>query len=324
MSENICLDVQDLKMHFKLKSGLFSKAKTLKAVDGVSFSIGQGETMGLVGESGCGKTTVGRSILRLYEATGGKIIFQGTDITHYSDAQMQPFRKKMQMIFQDPYASLNARMTVRDIIAEPLVAHHIVKKRDQANDWVYPMLERVGLTKEHANRYAHEFSGGQRQRVGIARALILQPELVICDEPISALDVSIQAQVVNLLKDFQEEKGISYLFIAHDLSMVRYVSDDVGVMYLGQLVELCEADEIYKNPLHPYTKGLLGSIPIANPKLAREKEKSSIEGDIPSPINPPRGCRFHTRCPYARPVCSQEAPEMKEAGPGHMVACHLY
>ena len=230
----------------------------------------------------------------------------------------------MQMIFQDPYASLNARMTVRDIIAEPLIAHGIVKKKEEANDLVYPILEKVGLTKEHANRYAHEFSGGQRQRVGIARALILQPEIVICDEPISALDVSIQAQVINLLKDFQDEKGISYLFIAHDLSMVRYVSDDVGVMYLGQLVEVSESDEIYKNPLHPYTKGLLGSVPVANPVLARKKEKSGIEGDIPSPINPPSGCRFHTRCPYARPECALAKPELKDVGGGHMVACHLY
>ena len=238
--------------------------------------------------------------------------------------QLKPYRRKMQMIFQDPYASLNARMTVRDIIAEPLIAHGVVSSKEQANDIVYPMLERVGLTKEHANRYAHEFSGGQRQRVGIARALVLEPQLVICDEPISALDVSIQAQVINLLKDFQEEKKVSYLFIAHDLSMVRYVSDDVGVMYLGQMVELCEADEIYAHPLHPYTKGLLGSIPIANPRLARQKEKSSIEGDIPSPINPPAGCRFHTRCPYAKPECAQEKPQMKDVGGGHMVACHLF
>ena len=230
----------------------------------------------------------------------------------------------MQMIFQDPYASLNARMTVRDIIAEPLMAHGVVKRKDQANEFIFPMLERVGLTKEHAGRYAHEFSGGQRQRVGIARALILQPELVICDEPISALDVSIQAQVINLLKDFQDEKGVSYLFIAHDLSMVRYVSDDVGVMYLGQLVEVCEADEIYKHPLHPYTKGLLGSIPVANPKLARMKEKSGIEGDIPSPISPPTGCRFHTRCPYAKEVCAEEMPKLRCVGGGHGVACHLY
>lgn len=213
---------------------------------------------------------------------------------------------------------------MRDIVAEPLIAHGIVKKKEEANDLVYPMLERVGLTKEHAGRYAHEFSGGQRQRVGIARALVLQPQLVICDEPISALDVSIQAQVINLLKDYQDEKGISYLFIAHDLSMVRYVSDDVGVMYLGQMVELSDADEIYKNPLHPYTKGLLGSIPIANPKLARQKEKSGIEGDIPSPVNPPKGCRFHTRCPYAKPECAEAVPESKYVDGGHMVACHLY
>lgn len=294
------------------------------AVDDVSLTLKKGRTLGLVGESGCGKSSCARTIIRMYDPTSGQIILDGDDITNLSQKQLKPYRKKMQMIFQDPYASLNARMTVRDIIAEPLVAHNVVKRKDQSNELVYPMLERVGLTKEHANRYAHEFSGGQRQRVGIARALILQPELVICDEPISALDVSIQAQVINLLKDFQEEKGVSYLFIAHDLSMVRYVSDDVGVMYLGQLVEVCEAGEIYKNPLHPYTKGLLGSIPIANPKLAKMKEKSSIEGDIPSPIKPPSGCRFHTRCPYAKPACSEAVPQMKDAGNGHMVACHLY
>lgn len=294
------------------------------AVDDVSLTLKKGRTLWLVGESGCGKSSCARTIIRMYDPTSGQIILDGDDITNLSQKQLKPYRKKMQMIFQDPYASLNARMTVRDIIAEPLVAHNVVKRKDQSNELVYPMLERVGLTKEHANRYAHEFSGGQRQRVGIARALILQPELVICDEPISALDVSIQAQVINLLKDFQEEKGVSYLFIAHDLSMVRYVSDDVGVMYLGQLVEVCEAGEIYKNPLHPYTKGLLGSIPIANPKLAKMKEKSSIEGDIPSPIKPPSGCRFHTRCPYAKPACSEAVPQMKDAGNGHMVACHLY
>ena len=294
------------------------------AVDDVSLTLKKGRTLGLVGESGCGKSSCARTIIRMYDPTSGQIILEGDDITNLSQKQLKPYRKKMQMIFQDPYASLNARMTVRDIIAEPLVAHNVVKRKDQSNELVYPMLERVGLTKEHANRYAHEFSGGQGQRVGIARALILQPELVICDEPISALDVSIQAQVINLLKDFQEEKGVSYLFIAHDLSMVRYVSDDVGVMYLGQLVEVCEAGEIYKNPLHPYTKGLLGSIPIANPKLAKMKEKSSIEGDIPSPIKPPSGCRFHTRCPYAKPACSEAVPQMKDAGNGHMVACHLY
>lgn len=319
MSEQNILEVRNLTKHFKAGG-----RQVVHAVDDVSLTLKKGRTLGLVGESGCGKSSCARTIIRMYDPTSGQIILDGDDITNLSQKQLKPYRKKMQMIFQDPYASLNARMTVRDIIAEPLLAHNVVKRKDQSNELVYPMLERVGLTKEHANRYAHEFSGGQRQRVGIARALILQPELVICDEPISALDVSIQAQVINLLKDFQEEKGVSYLFIAHDLSMVRYVSDDVGVMYLGQLVEVCEAGEIYKNPLHPYTKGLLGSIPIANPKLAKMKEKSSIEGDIPSPIKPPSGCRFHTRCPYAKPACSEAVPQMKDAGNGHMVACHLY
>ena len=319
MSEQNILEVRNLTKHFKAGG-----RQVVHAVDDVSLTLKKGRTLGLVGESGCGKSSCARTIIRMYDPTSGQIILDGDDITNLSQKQLKPYRKKMQMIFQDPYASLNARMTVRDIIAEPLVAHNVVKRKDQSNELVYPMLERVGLTKEHANRYAHDFSGGQTQRVGIARALILQPELVICDEPISALDVSIQAQVINLLKDFQEEKGVSYLFIAHDLSMVRYVSDDVGVMYLGQLVEVCEAGEIYKNPLHPYTKGLLGSIPIANPKLAKMKEKSSIEGDIPSPIKPPSGCRFHTRCPYAKPACSEAVPQMKDAGNGHMVACHLY
>ena len=317
MEDKVLIEVKDLKKYFKTSKGM------LHAVDGLNFKIKKGTTLGVVGESGCGKSTLGRVLLHLHEPTSGQIIYDGEDITHYTSKQLVEIRKKMQMIFQDPYASQNARMTVRDIIAEPLLAHGIVKTREQSNEYIYPMLERVGLTKEHANRYAHEFSGGQRQRIGIARALVLQPELVICDEPISALDVSIQAQVINLLKDFQEERGVSYLFIAHDLSMVRYVSDDVGVMYLGQLVEVCEADEIYRRPLHPYTKGLLGSIPIANPRIAREKEKSSIEGDIPSPIAPPSGCRFHTRCPYAKPVCSEQAPELKDAGGGHKVACHL-
>lgn len=319
MSEQNILEVKDLTKHFKA-----GKKQIVHAVDGISFILQRGKTLGLVGESGCGKSTCARTIIRMYDPTAGQIVLDGTDITVMKQKELKPYRKKMQMIFQDPYASLNARMTVRDIIAEPLMAHNLVKSKEEANDLVYPMLERVGLTKEHANRYAHEFSGGQRQRVGIARALILEPQLVICDEPISALDVSIQAQVINLLKDFQEEKGLSYLFIAHDLSMVRYVSDDVGVMYLGQLVEMSEADEIYRNPLHPYTKGLLGSVPIANPKLARQKEKSSIEGDIPSPINPPSGCRFHTRCPYAVPECSRVKPELVDVGGGHKVACHLH
>lgn len=319
MSNQTILEVNDLTKHFKV-----GRKQIVHAVDGVSFKLEKGKTLGLVGESGCGKSTCARTIIRMYDPTAGQILLNGTDITNMKQKELKPLRKNMQMIFQDPYASLNARMTVRDLIAEPLIAHNIVKKKEEANDLVYPILEKVGLTKEHANRYAHEFSGGQRQRVGIARALILQPDLVICDEPISALDVSIQAQVINLLKDFQDEKGISYLFIAHDLSMVRYVSDDVGVMYLGQLVEVSESDEIYKNPLHPYTKGLLGSVPVANPVLARKKEKSGIEGDIPSPINPPSGCRFHTRCPYARPECALAKPELEDVGGGHMVACHLY
>ena len=254
------------------------------AVDDVNFTLRRGRTFGLVGESGCGKSSCARTIIRIYEPSQGKIIFNGQDIAHLKPRQMQPVRRNMQMIFQDPYASLNARMTVRDI----------------------------------------EFSGGQRQRIGIARALVLNPALVICDEPISALDVSIQAQVVNLLRDYQQAEGTSYLFIAHDLSMVRYVSDDIGVMYLGQLVESSDSEEIYKNPLHPYTKGLLSCIPIADPKLARAHASAGVEGDLPSPVNPKPGCRFCGRCPYAKPICSEQTPAMKEAAPGHFVACHLY
>jgi len=318
VGDNVILEVDGLTKHFKV-----GKKQVVHAVDHVSFKLEKGKTLGLVGESGCGKSSCARTILRLYEPTAGKIIVDGEDITNLNQKALKPVRKKMQMIFQDPYASLNARMTVRDIIAEPLVAHKIIKKKSEADAFVFPMLERMGLSKEHANRYAHEFSGGQRQRIGIARALILQPKLVVCDEPISALDVSIQAQVINLLRDYQQEKELSYLFIAHDLSMVRYVSDDIGVMYLGQLVEMSEANEIYSHPLHPYTKGLLGSVPVADPKMAKVKEKSSIEGDIPSPIHPPAGCRFHTRCPYATPQCAETAPELREVAPGHRVACHI-
>ena len=264
------------------------------AVDDVNFTLRRGRTFGLVGESGCGKSSCARTIIRIYEPSQGKIIFNGQDIAHLKPRQMQPVRRNMQMIFQDPYASLNARMTGRDIIAKRLKS------------------------------YPHEFSGGMRQRVGIARALVLNPALVICDEPISALDVSIQAQVVNLLRDYQQAEGTSYLFIAHDLSMVRYVSDDIGVMYLGQLVESSDSEEIYKNPLHPYTKGLLSCIPIADPKLARAHASAGVEGDLPSPVNPKPGCRFCGRCPYAKPICSEQTPAMKEAAPGHFVACHLY
>ena len=318
MNEQIpVLQVEGLTKHFPV-----SGRKVVHAVDDVSFSVLRGKTLGLVGESGCGKSSCARTIIRIYEPTAGKILIDGEDISDLNQKQLLPIRKKMQMIFQDPYASLNARMTVHDIIAEPLRAHQICTSRQEENERISDMLARVGLNRDHANRYAHEFSGGQRQRVGIARALILKPELVICDEPISALDVSIQAQVVNMLRHFQEELGLTYLFIAHDLSMVRYVSDDVGVMYLGQLVEKCEADEIYTHPLHPYTAGLLSSIPVPNPRLAKAKEKSGLEGDLPSPIDPPAGCHFHTRCPYATERCKEETPQLKEASLGHFVACH--
>jgi len=316
----VLLEVKHLSKRFRAGHDSY-----IRAVDDVSFTIRRGRTFGLVGESGCGKSSCARTIIRIYEPDAGEIILDGQDISHLKTKEMRPLRKKMQMIFQDPYASLNSRMTVRDIIAEPLIAHHLVKDKNDADRYVYPMLERMGLTREHASRYAHEFSGGQRQRVGIARALILKPELVICDEPISALDVSIQAQVVNLLRDYQREEGLSYLFIAHDLSMVRYVSDDIGVMYLGQLVETCSTEEIYENPLHPYTKGLLSCVPVADPRANRtEEEDTGIAGDLPSPVHPPEGCRFHTRCPYAKPVCSEKIPALSEVSPGHCVACHLY
>ena len=311
------LEVKNLTKHFPA-----SDKKVVHAVDDVSFTIERGKTLGLVGESGCGKTSCARTVIRIYDPTSGKIILDGDDITSLKQKELMPYRRKMQMIFQDPYASLNARMTVQDIIAEPLKAHHICKNKAEEREMVLEMLNEVGLSSEHASRYAHEFSGGQRQRVGIARALILRPELVICDEPISALDVSIQAQVVNMLRTFQEEQGLTYLFIAHDLSMVRYVSNDVGVMYLGQLVEKCETDEIFAHPLHPYTQGLLSSIPIPDPVKARQKENAGIAGDIPSPIDPPKGCRFNTRCPFAEKRCSEEVPALLEAGPGHFVACH--
>ena len=314
---SVLLRVDNLTKHFPVSGG-----KVVHAVDDVSFTITQGKTLGLVGESGCGKSSCARTIIRIYDPTHGKIILDGEDITDLSQKQLLPHRRKMQMIFQDPYASLNARMTVQDIIAEPLRAHHICKSKSEERELVAEMLHQVGLNQEHASRYAHEFSGGQRQRVGIARALILKPKLVICDEPISALDVSIQAQVVNMLRTFQEEQGLTYLFIAHDLSMVRYVSDDVGVMYLGQLVEKCATDEIYEHPLHPYTQGLLSSVPIPDPVLARKKQDAGISGDIPSPIAPPSGCRFHTRCPFAFDRCSLEVPAFKEASSGHFVACH--
>lgn len=315
MSTEQVLTIDSLKMHFPVKG-----RGIVRAVDGVNLTIARGETLGLVGESGCGKSTVARCVTRIYEPTEGRIELRGKDITKLSPKQLKPYRRQMQMVFQDPYASLNPRMTVADIIAEPLRTHGIGKPA-QWQEQVSEMLERVGLGREHMNRYPHEFSGGQRQRIGLARAFIMQPDLVIADEPISALDVSVQAQVVNLMMDFHDEQGISYLFIAHDLSMVRYISDRVGVMYLGQLVELCPSEEIYAHPAHPYTKALLQSVPIADPDAQREAV--ALEGDIPSPLNPPTGCRFHTRCPHAMPRCREEVPTMREIAPGHTAACHL-
>lgn len=318
-AENM-LEIKNLTKHFNVQSGFFGGGKAVvRAVENVSFSIKKGETLGLVGESGCGKTTTGRTIIRLYEPTAGKIIFEGKDITN---VKMKPVRKRMQMIFQDPYASLNPRMTVGDIIGESLDIHGLAKGNDR-RDRVYSLLTMVGLNAEQANRYPHEFSGGQRQRIGIARALAVEPEMIICDEPISALDVSIQAQIVNMLEDLQQELGLTYLFIAHDLSMVRHISDRVGVMYLGKLIELASSDELYEKPMHPYTQALLSAVPIADPKASKEKSRIILEGDVPSPINPPSGCRFRTRCRYAMPKCAEEEPEFKEIAPGHMCACHL-
>jgi oligopeptide transport system ATP-binding protein len=312
------LEVEDLVKHFPVKGG-----KTVHALDGVSFRISRGRTLGLVGESGCGKSTLARTIIRIYDPTAGKILIDGGDIAGLSQRRLKPVRKKIQMIFQDPFASLNARMTVKEIIAEPLRVHQIGAAGRERDELIYEMLAKVGLERAHANRYAHEFSGGQRQRIGIARSLILHPEIIICDEPISALDVSIQAQVVNMLIAFQQELQLTYLFIAHDLSMVRYVSDDVGVMYLGKLVEFSSGNELYRNPLHPYTRGLIQSAPAANPEAARAKKSIAIEGDIPSPLSPPPGCRFHTRCQYGSARCKTEEPAMKDLGAGHWAACHL-
>jgi oligopeptide transport system ATP-binding protein len=320
MAKDMMLEVSDLVKHFPAARG---KGSVVHAVDGVSFTVARGRVFGLVGESGCGKSTCARTIIRIYEPTSGRIIVDGVDCSSMKERELRPLRRKMQMIFQDPYSSLNARMTVHDIIAEPLRAHKIAGSRKELDDAVREALEGVGLNSSHANRYAHEFSGGQRQRVGIARALVMRPEIIICDEPISALDVSIQAQVVNMLKDFQERLGLTYLFIAHDLSMVRYISDTVGVMYLGRLVEVCPAAEIYASPMHPYTKGLLQAIPIPSVRKAPRTERA-IEGDIPSPMHPPGGCRFHTRCRYRMPVCEEISPELKSVGGGHDVACHLY
>ena len=316
---NNCIEVNDLKMHFMLKSGLFSKPKVLKAVDGVTFSIEKGRTMGLVGESGCGKTTVGRTILKLYQATAGRILYQGTDITGLSDSQMVPYRKKMQMIFQDPYTSLDPRKNIGDIIAEPIWAMKLHTGKDK-NDRVRELIEMVGLKPDHINRYPHEFSGGQRQRIGIARALAAEPEFIVCDEPISALDVSIQAQVINILEELQDKFHFTYLFISHDLSVVEMISDRIGVMYLGTIVETAPKKELYANPRHPYTRALLSAVPIPDPEV--KKERITLKGDLPSPSNPPSGCLFHTRCPHCTGKCKTQVPTPVEIAPGHIVKCH--
>ncbi|HBG00821.1 MAG TPA: peptide ABC transporter ATP-binding protein [Firmicutes bacterium] len=319
----VLVDVIDLKMHFRINDGFFKKKSAcLKAVDGVSFDIKKGETLGLVGESGCGKTTVGRCISRLYSITSGSIIFRGTDISRLDERDLALHRRYMHMIFQDPYASLNPRMTVSDIIQEPLLAHGVGTKKERS-DRVIELLEMVGLNSEQASRFPHEFSGGQRQRIGIARSLAGEPEFIIADEPISALDVSIQAQVVNLLEELQERLGLTYLFIAHDLSMVKHISDRVGVMYLGRIVELTDSSELYRNPLHPYTKALMSAIPIPDPDLELNRKRVILSGDVPSPIDPPSGCSFRTRCALAQNQCAVEPPVLKEVASGHFVSCHL-
>ena len=333
MSENkILLDVQDLKKYFPVKG---TKGPGVQAVESVSLFIHRGETLGLVGESGCGKTTLGRTILRLHEPTSGKIIYDGETIFERTlDAagkpvgqkvavNMLPYRRKMQIIFQDPSASLDPRMTVGEIIGEALDIHKLYGSKQERTDRIKELLGQVGLNTEHANRYPHEFSGGQQQRVGIARALAVKPEFIVCDEPISALDVSIQSQVVNMLEDMQQDLGLTYLFIAHDLSVVRHISNRIGVMYLGCLVELAESYELNRHPLHPYTKTLLSAVPVPDPEVSRSRQRIVLEGDIPSPMNPPTGCRFHTRCPYATDKCKQAVPKFKEHAPGHWAACHL-
>ncbi len=322
-SRENCLEVQNLKKYFELKAGFFKKPNILKAVDDVSFSIAKGESMGLVGESGCGKTTIGRTVLKLYEPTDGKILYQGDDITNLDDKQMVPYRKKIQMIFQDPYTSLDPRMNVAHIIGEPIRFMNLMQGKD-VMDRVRELVELVGLKPDHLNRYPHEFSGGQRQRIGIARALAAEPEFIVCDEPISALDVSIQAQIINILEDLQNKFNFTYLFISHDLAMVRHISNQVGVMYLGNLVEYAEVDELYDNMLHPYTKALISAEPVADPDRAEANQRIVLQGDVPSPINPEPSCPFRSRCQYAKGVCASEKPCLKKINDKHYVACHLY
>ena len=312
------LEVKDLKQHFNINMGLF-KSKPLKAVDGVSFSIRKGETLGLVGESGCGKTTVGRTILHLYKPTSGEVWYNGKRIATKED--INEFRKKATMVFQDPYSSLNPRMTVSDIIGEPLDVHKLYSSKEERRERILELMGHVGLNSEHASRYAHEFSGGQRQRIGIARALAVNPDFIVCDEPVSAPDVSIQAQVINMFDELQEKLGLTYLFIAHDLLVVRHISDRIAVMYLGKMVELADAEEIYNHPLHPYSKSLLSAVPVPDPKIARANQRIMLTGDIPSPLNAPSGCPFRTRCPHATKLCAESMPEFREVSSGHFVAC---
>ena len=316
--ENL-IEVKNLKEYFPINTGLF-KSTPLKAVDDVSFAIRQGETLGLVGESGCGKTTVGRTILHLYKPTAGEIWFKGKKIETRAD--ILEYRKKSAMVFQDPYSSLNPRMTVSDIIGEPMDIHKMYANKKEREERILELMNRVGLNSEHASRYAHEFSGGQRQRIGIARSLATNPEFIVCDEPVSALDVSIQAQVINMFDELQEQMNLTYLFIAHDLLVVRHISDRIAVMYLGKMVELADAKEIYDHPLHPYSKSLMSAVPLPDPQKARANQRVVLSGDIPSPLNAPSGCPFRTRCPHACEACAESMPELKELAPGHFVACH--
>lgn len=319
------LDVKNLVMHFPLTEGIIFQRQVgaVQAVDGVSFHVNRGETLGLVGESGCGKSTTGRAILQLYKPTAGEVNFDGKDLTKLDGGEMRKMRRHLQMVFQDPYASLNPRMTVGNIVSEPMQIHKLVPKNERT-ERVQELLQTVGLNPYFANRYPHEFSGGQRQRIGIARALAANPDFIVADEPVSALDVSIQAQVVNLLEDLQDKLGLTYLFIAHDLSVVRHISDRVAVMYLGKIVEMADRNALYDDPLHPYTKALLSAVPIPDPVIEKKRERIILTGDVPSPINPPSGCHFHTRCPYVMDVCKQQDPKFVDQGGGHFVACHLY